>query len=160
MVNIKRITKLLLPHLRRRSRGKPLSPFNMVCVALLQLSGAAFHRINALSSGISKFCFQQACKRVVQALFSLRDEFIKFPSQEQMIATSRDMFDRYGLPHLYVGINGCHICFQKMPRGCPPEQDRQLYWCRKQFYSINACFISNEKFIYHRKRVVVWLRTR
>ena len=147
--NAQRITNLLLPQLRLQSRGKPLSPFNMVCVALLQLSGAAFHRINALAIGISKWCMQQSFKRVVRALFSFHQEFIKFPSRQQMIKTSTEMFDKYGLPHLYAGIDGCHIRFQKMPRGCPVGQDRQLYWCRKQFYSINACFICNDKFFYH-----------
>lgn len=149
-VGVRRITNMLLPFLMRNNeKGNPLSPFNQVCIALLQLSGACFQRTTGLAAGgISQNCARMTTIAVVHALFGLRNQWIKFPAPAVRDATALKMFDQFGLPKLFAGVDGCHVRFQKQPRGCPPGQLIQNYWCRKQFYSLNVQFISNHKYIY------------
>ena len=147
---VRRITNMLLPFLSRQNeKGSPLSPFNQVAIALLQLSGACFQRTTGLAAGgISQNCARVTTKAVVHALFALRTEWIKFPAPADRDATAMKMLEDYGLPNFFAGVDGCHVRFQIHPRGCPPGQIIQNYWCRKQFYSLNVQFISNHKFIY------------
>ena len=148
--NVHRITAILMPFLVRvNEKGNPLTPSNQVATALLQLSGACFQRITGMAAGgLSQTCARRTTKRVVEALFTLRDEWIKFPTTAQMDETAGEMFEQFKLPNFFAGVDGCQVRFQKKPRGCPPRQDLQLYWCRKQFYSLNVQFVSNHEYIY------------
>ena len=86
--------------------------------------------------------------RVVKALVRRKKDWIKFPTPEEMDDTAWRMFDRSGIRDIFAGIDGVHIRFQKHPRGIPPAQEVQDYWCRKQFYSINAMIVANDRYIY------------
>lgn len=148
--NVMKITRILMPFLvRENEKGNPLSPPNQVAVALLQLSGACFQRITGMAAGgLSQTCARLTTKRVVEALFAIQDSWIRFPSPAEMDETAEEMFDQFKVPNIFAGVDGCQIRFQKKLRGCPPRQDLQLYWCRKQFYSLNVQFVSNHKYIY------------
>ena len=148
--NVRRVTDLVRRKLTLNSRGSPLSPENHVLVTLMQLGGASFQRITGLASGgISQSCARSATLRTIDAFFELRNNWIKWPTQAEMDDTSLRMFSKYGIPNFFAGIDGCHMRFQKMPKKIPDEHHPDLYVCRKNFYSINAQIISNDRFIYN-----------
>ena len=134
---------------RMNNRGSPLSVENQVCCALFQLGGGCFNRVTALAAGISTSCARSATVRVVKALFFLRKDFINFPTPESKMDTANAMLDQFGIDNLFAGIDGCQIRFEEKPRGLPANHPAQKYWCRKQFYSLNTLFVSNNVFFYY-----------
>ena len=148
-LNVKRISALLNPYLsRRNNRGCPLSVDSQVCIALEQLGCAAFQRTTGLSGGVSQSCARTNTLRVVNALFSIRRNWIRFPSHNEMRLTAQFNLNKFGLKDFFAGVDGCLMRFQKCPRGIPPRQNSQLYWCRKQFYALNVQIVSNNTYIY------------
>lgn len=147
--NVQRLALLLEPNLRRiTNRGLPLSVLDQVCIALFQLAGAAFQRITGLAFRVSQYCARVVTKRVVRALFEIREDWILLPTLEKMKETASKMEQRFHLKSFFAGIDGCQIPFQNCPRNLPRNCQKQDFWCRKHFYSVNVQIISNEQFIY------------
>ena len=130
--SVRLIADTLRADLTLDSRGSGLSAEDQVCVALLQLGGATFQRICGLACGISRDCARLAVKRVVKALVKRIDNFIKFPSEEEMSDTAYRMYQRYGLTDFACGVDGVLMRFQKMPRS-EVAFNPQDYNCRKGF---------------------------
>ena len=38
--------------------------------------------------------------------------------------------------------------FTEAPRGIPEDKVQQMFWCRRQFFSLNVQVVGNDKFIY------------
>ena len=51
------------------------------------------------------FQLQDNALRVVNAFFSIRDAWIKFPTEAEMSATSRRLFNKYRLPDFIGGVD-------------------------------------------------------
>jgi hypothetical protein len=45
---------------------------------------------------------------------------------------------QFHLPRFALAVDGVHMRFQDKPRGLPRNHASQLYWCRKQCYSLNV----------------------
>ena len=107
-LNVKRISALLNPYLSRRNkRGCPLSVDAQVCIALEQLGCAAFQHTTGLSGGISQSCARTNTLRVVNALFSIREDWIRFPTHNEMRSTAQFNQNKFELKNFFAGVDGC-----------------------------------------------------
>ena len=148
---VNRIAETLSASLKplRGSTGYPISIRNQVAIALLQLSGGCFQRIAGLAcSGITQSTARKTTLKVINALIRMKNEWIKFPTPEEMNATAWRMFEYRGLRDCFAGVDGVQIRFQKAPRNIPHGHDVQSYWCHKQFYSLNVMIVANDRYIY------------
>ena len=72
------------------------------------------------------------CSEFKQAIFNMKDRFIKFPLTIQEIRNKMDEFEEsYGIPQIMGAIDGCHIEIN-----APPD-NHEDYFNRKQHYSVN-----------------------
>ena len=110
---VEQLVEILEPDLIYHSnRGRPLSPFLKVCVALSHYGGGHFFRISALYGGFSKAACWQAVKQVTDSLVSKKAMFISMPSVLDMEQTSARMLERIKLPRFaMVGKILIHLCF-------------------------------------------------
>ena len=149
-LSVRRIAHFLRADLvRPNNRGLPLSPENQVAVALLQLSGGQFQRINGLAAGgLSQNASRENTLRVVNALIKHKEEWVRFPTPREQMVVAQRLYERFKLPGFVGGVDGCQIRWQKKIRGLRRGVDPQFYWCRKQFYSVNAQFVGSDELIF------------
>ena len=69
------------------------------------------------------------------------------PDSDTMLRTAEQMQERFKLPRFAFAVDGCQVKFTCAPRGLPENKVPQMFWCRKQCYSINVQVTGNEKFI-------------
>ena len=115
---VSRIAETLADSLkpRRGNTGYPINIKNQVAIALLQLSGGCFQRIPGLAcSGITQSTARKTTLRVINALLAIRDEWIKFPTPEEMNTTAWRMFEWRGLRDVFAGVDGFKSGFRKPP---------------------------------------------
>ena len=103
------------------------------------------YRSCGLQFGLGKSTAKTICSEFEQAIFNLKDSFIKFPLIIEEIWNKMEEFEEsYGIPQIIGAINGCHIEIY-----APPD-NHEDYFNRKQHYSLNLQGIvdSNLKFIH------------
>jgi hypothetical protein len=92
------------------------------------------------SLGISRGTVILYTARVIEAILSIHDEFIKWPSRRKRKQTS-DYFEE---THQFKGLVG--IVDSTFVNLCEkPQVDPETYWSRKQRYSMNVQIICNER---------------
>ena len=64
-----------------------------------------------------------------------------------MLATSQTILDRFKLPRFALAVDGVQMRFNEAPRKIPGNKNPQLFWCRKQFFSINCQVVANDRLI-------------
>lgn len=129
-------------HTRFRS---PVSVEERVGLALWRLATGNSYRSCGLQFGLGKSTAKSICSKFEQAVFTLKDRFIKFPLTIQEIRNKMEEFEEsYGIPQIMGAIDGCHIEIN-----APPD-NHEDYFNRKQHYSVNLQGIvdSNLKFIH------------
>ena len=129
-------------HTRFRS---PVSVQERVGLALWRLATGNSYRSCGLQFGLGKSTAKSICSEFEQAIFNLKDRFIKFPLTIQELRNKMDEFEEsYGIPQIMGAIDGCHIEIN-----APPD-NHEDYFNRKQHYSVNLQGIvdSNLKFIH------------
>ena len=129
-------------HTRFRS---PVSVEERVGLALWRLATGNSYRSCGLQFGLGKSTAKSICSEFEQAVFTLKDRFIKFPLTIQEIRNKMEEFEEsYGIPQIMGAIDGCHIEIN-----APPD-NHEDYFNRKQHYSVNLQGIvdSNLKFIH------------
>ena len=62
------------------------------------------------------------------------------------LSMSQEMLARFNLPRFALAVDGVQVRFQDSPRGLPPDKHAHLFWCRKQFYSLNVQIVGNERY--------------
>ena len=62
------------------------------------------------------------------------------------LSMSQEMLARFNLPRFALAVDGVQVQFQDSPRGLPPDKHAHLFWCRKQFYSLNVQIVGNERY--------------
>jgi len=87
--------------------------------------------------------------KVYDAILQLEAEFLYYLDQEQLKSTADRMYNRFGIQHLSLGVNGTHIQFEEGPRDIPDFHVKQHYNNRKNFYSLNAMVVANDERIVH-----------
>lgn len=78
--------------------------------------------------------------RVIEALFSVHDQFIKWPGKRQKKRTSEYFEEHHNLKGCIGIVDGTlvNLCEK-------PQVDPETYWSRKQKYSMNVQIICNER---------------
>ena len=84
---------------------------------------------------------------VTNSLLGHRNEFIFMPSIGEMENAADKMWHRFHLPRFALAVDGVMLRFQDAPRNLPAGKHQQQYWCRKQFYAINAQVVGNDRYI-------------
>jgi len=85
------------------------------------------------------------CSEFEQAIFDLKDRFIKFPlTSEKSGEKIKEFEELYRIPQIVGAVDGCHIEINA------PPQNHKDYLNRKQHYSVNlqAIVDANLKFIH------------
>ena len=58
--------------------------------------------------------------RVVDAINQeLKDEFLKFPTTQELRINKERNLEKYHLPNLAFAVDRCHFVFKDKPRGLP-----------------------------------------
>ena len=103
-----------------------------VGLVLWRLATGNSYRSCGLQFGLGKSASKGICSEFEQAIFNLKDRFIKFPVTIQEIWNKMDEFEEsYQIPQIMGAINGCHIEIN-----APPD-NHEDYFNRKQHYSVN-----------------------
>ena len=122
----------------------PVSVEERVGLALWRLSTGNSYRSCALQFGLGKSTAKIICSEFEQAIFNLKDHFIKFPlTSEENREKMEEFEEMYGIPQIVGAIDGCHIEINA------PSQNHEDYLKRKQHYCVNlqAIVDANLKFI-------------
>lgn len=148
-IKVQRIADLLEQDLKHPSnQGSPLTPVQQVCIALNHMAGGHYQRVSGVCGGVCQWTARSALVRVTNALLKLKSDYIHMPSSAQMQETSLRMLDKFGLPRFAFAVDGCQVKFIEAPRKLPANKHAQLFWCRKQFYSLNVQIVGNDELIY------------
>ena len=134
--------KLQKQHTRFRA---PVSVEERVGVALWRLATGNSYRSCGLQFGLGKSTAKVICSEFEQAVFDLKDRFIKFPlTNEENGEKIEELEELYGIPQIVGAVDVCHIEIN-----APPE-NHEDYFNRKQHYSVNlqAIVDANLKFIH------------
>ena len=75
--------------------------------------------------------------RVIKGINRRSAAWLKWLSLEEMKKKAKQKEEKYGIPAIWAGIDGCLVRFDGVPRGGPKEHELQSYWCRKQFFGLN-----------------------
>ena len=91
-----------------------------VCVTLTLLGGNDFLRMGGLAGGLSTTLMHKTMHHVVRIINTeLKDEFLKFPTSQQLRENAESNFQKYHLPSFGYAVDGCHFYFKEKPRGLP-----------------------------------------
>ena len=130
------------------NRGMPISPIVQICITLNHYAGGHFQRISGWCAGVSQNGARLSLQRVTEALVRRKGDFVYMPDSNTMQETAERMEDKFNLPRFAFAVDGCQVKFTNAPRKLPPNKVAQMFWCRKQYYSINVQVVGNDKFIY------------
>ena len=69
---------------------------------------------------------------------AIRSRFLHLPTRAQQELNMQAVLQKYNLPNVIAGVDGCHIPFLERPRNIPGGRDHVAFINRKGFYSLNA----------------------
>ncbi|XP_061195355.1 putative nuclease HARBI1 [Saccostrea echinata] len=101
-------------------------------LALRFYASGSFLEVIGDTMGVDKGTVSRAVNDVTNALIAKKDQFLKWPNQEDMSKAKRIFFTRGGFPGVIGCIDGTHIRIQA------PSDDEPTYVNRKGWHSINV----------------------
>ena len=121
--------------------------FKIALWRLSQNGSASGYRPSASQWGVSEGHISNCIKRVVAALFQLREEHIKWPSPSERRQESIKNDEREGFLGAVGKADGTDIVLQYKPGGV---FDGEAFFNRKKRYALDLCVVCNssKKFIY------------
>lgn len=146
---VRELAETLKQDLQMDTRGGSINYVDQVVIALVQLASTNFQRVNGLIFGVSQGTSRKCWIRFVDAIYQRHKTFIRMLNEQEMRETARRNLLRHHLGQFAYGVDGCHAIFQGQPRRITRRQHPQLYWCRKQCYSINVRLLAGHTKIYH-----------
>ena len=109
-----------------------------IAVGLWRLSTGNSYRSCGLQFGLGKSTAKVISQEFEEALCRKKDLFIRFPyTADEVQAVMNDFEEEYHFPQIVGAVDGCHIEIN-----APPE-NKEDYFNRKQYYSINLQGIVN-----------------
>ncbi|XP_066585162.1 uncharacterized protein [Prorops nasuta] len=131
---------ILKPHLKNINNDGPvISAEKQLYITLYVLATPDSYRSVVTKFNIGNATAWRAVKRVVRALCQLRNFFIRWPTLEEVEATSNAIAVKYGFPGVIGIVDGTHV------RIAAPKENSNAYVNRKGFHSIQLQVICNEK---------------
>ena len=133
--SLDRLVDLLDPILRRQTRrNRSLSTRQQILITLRFLATGNFLQVIGDTFGVDIATVSRVITAVVDAIFGLKDRFIKFPtSDEDRRRATYDFFRVRGFPSVIGCIDGTHIRLLS-----PGQPDEAAYVNRKHYHSINV----------------------
>ena len=117
---------------------KPISLEKCKAVGLWRLSTMNSHRSCGLQFGLGKSTAKVIFREFEEALCRNKDVFNRFPyTTDKDQEVMNDLEEEYHFPQIVGAVDGCHIEIKALP------QDKEDYFNRKQYYSINLQGIVN-----------------
>ena len=122
---------------------KPVSVEKPVAVGVWRLSTGNSYWSCGLQFGLGKSTAKVICQEFEEALCRKEELFIWFPYSEDEVQEAMDTFEEeYKFPQILGAIDGCHIEIN-----APPE-NKEDYFNRKQYYSINLQGTVNSRLLF------------
>jgi hypothetical protein len=130
---INRVAHILEPE---SSHNNALSPDIQFLIALRFLSCSTFQGVCADLFNVHRTTVSRVTRRVVDAVNSLKSEYIKFPLD--LNSVKQRFYSYGGMPGVIGCIDGTHIPLYRPSNNAEAE----VYRCRKSFFSINTQVVS------------------
>ncbi|XP_066585878.1 uncharacterized protein [Prorops nasuta] len=130
------LLELLTPNLSRRSErcGRhPLSPEKQLLIVLWVMATPNSLRCISDRFGVGNATVWRSTRRIVNALYSLVNIFIKWPSKEEAKETWQKIKERLGFPKVIGAIDGTHI------KIAAPKENHEAYINRKVINNYWVC---------------------
>ena len=124
---------------RRSQRGLPISTPKQVCCALRYAASGSFQQVIGDTLHISKASVHRALWKVVEMLVERKEEYIAWPTEQEIAQIQQGFFSLAGFPQVVGCIDGTHIRIQE------PVQHPNSFINRKYFPSINMLAICDHK---------------
>lgn len=116
--------------------------FLQILLYLRYVGHNGFYHTIRDAAGPSTHTVGRVVRRVSEALFDLRHEFIKWPEQPENLA--QNFYSIAGFPSIAGAIDGCHVLV------IPPKQDELSFLNRHHTHSINVLCVAgpNREILY------------
>jgi hypothetical protein len=101
-------------------------------LALRFYASGSFLEVIGDTMAVDKATVSRAVTNVTNALLSKKDQFLQWPTQEEMTKSKRAFFMHGGFPGVIGCVDGTHVRIQA------PTQDEPTYVNRKGWHSINV----------------------
>ncbi|KAJ8929770.1 hypothetical protein NQ314_017507 [Rhamnusium bicolor] len=122
------------------NRGLPVSPEVQVLTTIRYLAKGAYGDDIAEHHGLSQPTLSIIVKRVVEAIAGHREEFIKFPENEELNTVKTEFYNIARCSAIVGAIDGTHVKIK-----CPGGENPDLFINRKGYYSLNVQVVSDAK---------------
>ncbi len=138
-----RVPKAVVDHLEEKlghnlqhptDRNNPLTPRDQIKVFLHFVGTNAFYHIHRDCHGVSTDTVFRTVHRVCDALFELRNDYIKWPDNTDKLA--QEFYDIAKMPSVCGCIDGSHVPV------LPPKADEAACVNRHHFHSLNVMAVS------------------
>ena len=138
--SIEFLTELLKDDLQRQTkRNHALTPTVQLLVALRFFASGSFLQIIGDTVGLSKSTVSRIVTNVSEALAGKQNQFIVWPSHDEMQQLKQGFYSKGGFPGVIGCIDGTHVRIQG------PSENENDFVNRKGFHSINVQAICNHK---------------
>lgn len=103
-----------------------------VMLALRFFASESFMEVIGDTMGYDKSKVSRAVENVTNALLTKKDQFLKWPTQEEIKKSKENFYLRGGFPGVFGCIDGTHVRIQA------PSDNEPTYVNRKGWHSINV----------------------
>ena len=137
------VIDVLSPHLQPDTlRSHSIDATTQVFVALRFFATGCFYSTTAEHHGVSEASVCRIVHRVANVLFSLREEHIKWPTEEKMNENKQEFHAVSGFPGAIGAVDGTHV-----PLDCSRlAPNEHIYVNRKGIHSINVQLICDPRY--------------
>lgn len=134
------IANVVSPRIPKDARGCGIPPQLELLAAIRFFATGCFLREVGDLLGISEMSACRTVHRVTHVIAGLREEYILFPSNEDLAAVKLDFFQLAEMPGVIGCVDGCHVAIKR-----PTSEDYEEYRCRKGYFSVNVQGCCNAK---------------
>ena len=75
---------------------------------------------------------------IIIKFYFFKEEFVKFPTYQEFRQLDDENLEKYHLPDMPFGVDGCHFIFEDKPRGLPPGRSQDQFMNRKNRPSLKG----------------------
>ncbi|XP_069668625.1 putative nuclease HARBI1 [Periplaneta americana] len=151
----KHVVELLLEQIEDRleyntDRNNPLTPIQQLLLALRFYATGSYQLVIGDVNGVSKSTVSRYVRKISYLLASLRPQYIKFPTGDEIPSVIQDFYNIAQFPGVIGTIDCTHI-----PILSPGGNMAEIYRNRKSYFSLNVQTISDSQ-LFIRDIVARW----